>query len=218
MIEPTEPNETTKPLAGPRNLLPDSDVEKMLENAGIPRRWRGKECTLAGLGTEPAKLLRQWLEGGEHREVTGRVLDVGQDSRESLDLCMRLARGMVLTGCGVRVMSIVALLDLIQGGEDERGRTMAELLNVSWLMVLGVIDAWSPENAPFKGEDKLRLDWFMRRWLIDGRNLILQGDRAMAEDRFWSQGLRSLANGALVLPPVFPPRNDSRTFHDTAPR
>lgn len=182
------------PTPAPSGMT-DTEVKTALWSAGIPGTYHAKDMSLHNLqipvaNNPVAKQASDFAEHAKFESVLGKCVEVSTDGRDGLDLTFLTARSMVLRGNAVAVINLPNLVEMTMNRYAARhADNIEDLHGRDFLFVLGSI---GKGVAPYPPEKMYETEWAMKKWILSGKPLVMQGEGRLSMCDWWSKGFTDL--------------------------
>lgn len=158
--------------------LNDKELSKVFSDCGVPRIYAAPDVSLSKCGAAGEQTLA-WLRGGGYRELrrASAVVEIVGESVSSTDAFFCAARACILKAVAVRVLHVREMLD----GEGIHPDTWESVHNMRVLFIEGFVPHDPAELAPAQ---RAALEWFVARWVMDGKAVVFLHERAISLSEF----------------------------------
>lgn len=145
--------------------IDDAEIKKALALAGVPLKYQKKEVRLEGAG-DVGKRIAKWLKAGKARGLSSRAafLEILEADAEDSEAFYLMVRAMVLRRVPVVVLDAEQFKPPFDEDFYER---------VSTRKVLALDGLVTEGRKAFTPEEVQSMEWFLLRWLGQGRSIIM---------------------------------------------
>jgi hypothetical protein len=158
-------------------MLTDEQTIEALINAGIPKLYHAKDCSLGHYG-EIGKTLRAWVSTTAVTDMLqGQSRFLIANSPRGTDIFFMLARGMLFKGLSVKVLSLLELLEGMQSSEE--GIEFRQMLGDTAVLFLWgfYIDGPKGSGSPLNKEQQYWIEWLLSSRVHNRQAIVFESTR-----------------------------------------
>jgi hypothetical protein len=155
--------------------IQDKELKKMLGLAGIPKSYQREDASLSKCGKFGEAVL-DWLSSGGYAELRkgSSVIEIVSDKPEATDAFYCMARAAILHGIPVQAYHVLDMLNESQLNEE----VWEDTNGVHALFIEGFSGERNDQTT--SAQDGI-LEWFLSRWLMDGKSIVFLHDVQIAQ-------------------------------------
>jgi hypothetical protein len=167
--------------------IQDKELRKMMSIAGVPKCYQREDASLTKCGAYGEAVVG-WLNAGGYAELRkgSAVVEIVSDKAEATDSFYCMARAAILHGIPVKAYHVLELLS----GSQLTDAVWEETEDVHTLFIEGLAGEREDQLA---SPQVAVVEWFLSRWLMDGKSIVFLHERAIAQAPMTSRFRKRIA-------------------------